>query len=189
MGLDIMLFVEDQSTLFPSDYDDIDSKYWDKHSLSRTFCNFICRKNFSPDVVPELDQIGRMTSIDISPIYEMESYSAVDDENIRFQLEVAESEEEKKQILAQAKESRDKLRGNIDKVLSTVNALIDRLSRIDDLHEVLNDHGHDTLNYKQFFTDFNATKKEHFGTDLRNFKSFLEYAKDKGATTVFFLYG
>ena len=62
MGLDIHLIV--------NNHEEIALEYFkDSHiySLSREFCNLICR----PDVIehkPELDQIGEITNINISYI-------------------------------------------------------------------------------------------------------------------------
>lgn len=52
----------------------------------------MCRKNVV-EHEPELDQIGRITGIDIAPFYEMENYP--DDENTDFFLRVAKTEKEK----------------------------------------------------------------------------------------------
>ena len=193
MGLDIVIRTDKDDQIFTNDYHDPKRDYFNKHSLSRTFCNFICRQNVVSGE-PELDQIGRITSIDISPIYAMETYGSDSGEELEFFLETAESEEERQRILEQARKNKESLKGNLDKVLSTINALIDKLSSIDNLPRLLNDHRHDTLNYKNYFTDFNSNKGQgyignNFGQDLRNFKQFLEYAKARGATTVYFNYG
>ena len=193
MGLDISIQTDRDEQIFTPDYHDPKNNYLDKHSLSRTFCNFMSRQHVTLGE-PELDQIGKLTAVDISPIYEMETYKEENGEEIQFYLEAAESEEERQKILEQAKQSRENLRGNVDKVLTTINQLIERLSTIDNLHELLNNYGDDTLGYKSYFTDFNVDKGQgyignNFGQDLRNFKRFLEYAKSKGANTVYFSYG
>lgn len=191
MGMDILISTDKHDELYSDDYHNLENGDFYKHSLSRTFCNFMCRQHVS-EGQPELDQIGEITAVDISPIYEMESYGS--EEELEHFLEIAESEEERQRILKEAQQNKDNLKGNLDKALSTINNLIDKLSAIDNLPELLNDHGRDTLNYKYYFTDFNIDKGEgyignNFGQDLRNFKRFLEYAKDKGATTVYFSYG
>lgn len=193
MGLDILIRTDKNEEIFNGDYHDPKHDYFNKHSLSRIFCNLMCRQNVI-NGVPELDQIGKITSVDISPIYQMETYGSESGEELEFFLETAESEEERQLILDQAKQNKDNLKGNIDKVLSTINELIDNLTTIDNLPKLLNDYGHDTLNYKTYFTDFNIDKGEgyignNFGQDLRNFKRLLEFAKNKGATTVYFNYG
>ena len=153
----------------------------------------MCRPNvISGDT--ELEQIGKITSIDILPILAMETYGSESGEELEFFLETAESEEERQKILDQAKQNKENLKGNIDKVLLTINALIDKLSSIDNLHKLLDDHGHDTLDNKNYFADFNVDKGQgyignNFGQDLRNFKRFLEYAKSKGSVTTYFNYG
>jgi hypothetical protein len=193
MGLDILIRTDKNEEIFNGDYYDPKHDYFNKHSLSRTFCNFMCRQNVI-NGVPELDQIGKITSIDISPIYQMETYGSESGEELEFLLEAAKSEEVRRHILDQAKKNKDNLKGNIDKVLSTINALIDKLSIIDNFPKLLNDYRHDTLDYKTYFMDFTIDKGEgyignNFGQDLRNFKRLLEFVKSRGATTVYFNYG
>jgi hypothetical protein len=191
MGLDILIRTDKDDQIFTADYHDPKHDHFNKHSLSRTFCNFMCRQNVVSGE-PELDQIGQITSVDISPIYEMEKNGSTGE--LESFLEMAGSEDEKQNILEQARQNEEKLKGNLGKVLSTINALIDKLSSIDNLPQLLNDHGHDTLDYKTYFTDFKSDEGQgyidnNFGHDLRNFKRFLEYAKERGVTTVFFNYG
>jgi hypothetical protein len=191
MGLDILIRTDKDDQIFTADYHDPKHDYFNKHSLSRTFCNFMCRQNVVSGE-PELDQIGGIIEVDISPIYAMETYGNT--EEMQFFLEMAESEEQKQLIQEQAKQNRENLTGNLNKVLSTINVLIDKLSSIDNLPQLLNDHGHDTLDYNTYFTDFKSDKghgyiDNNFGQDLRNFKRFLEYIKERGATTVYFKYG
>jgi hypothetical protein len=193
MGLDILIRTDIDDVIFTNEYHDPKFDYFNKHSLSRTFCNFMCKQNVI-NGIPELDQIGKITSTNIKPLYEMENYISDDSEELEFQLNLAESEEEKQDILNDAKEKRNNLKGNIDKVLFTIQALINKLSVIESLPELLNNYGHDTLDYEKYFTDFNIDKGQgysdnNFGQDLRNFRRFLEFAKTKGATSVYFLYG
>lgn len=193
MGLDITICTDNGEEIYSGDYHDPKFDYFNKHSLSRTFCNLMCRPNvISGDT--ELEQIGKITSIDISSILAMETYGSDSGEELKFFLETAESEEERQKILDQAKQNKENLKGNIDKVLLTINALIDKLSSIDNLQKLLDDHGHDTLDNKNYFSDFNVDKGQgyignNFGQDLRNFKRFLEYAKSKGSVTAYFNYG
>jgi len=193
MGLDITICTDNNEEIYSGDYHDPKFDYFNKHSLSRTFCNLMCRPNvISGDT--ELEQIGKITSVDISPILAMETYGSDSGEELEFFLETAESEEERQKILDQAKQNKENLKGNIDKVLLTIKALIDKLSSIGNVHKMLDDHGHDTLDNKNYFADFNIDKGQgyignNFGQDLRNFKRFLEYAKSKGSTTTYFNYG
>jgi hypothetical protein len=187
MGLDIHIGINNSKEIYTTDYDNLKNK----HSLSREFCNFMCRK----DVVqhePELNQIGRITGIDISSLYEMESYPDEDYILDRIQYE-ADTEEKKEKIRQEAEKVRNKLEGNIDKVLRVVNGIINNLNDIDHLDTLLIDTNFDTLNSAYYFSDFKIDKGEgyignNFGQDLRNFKRFLEYAKDRGTKTVWFRY-
>jgi hypothetical protein len=153
----------------------------------------MCRPNvISGDT--ELEQIGKITSVDISPVLAMETYGIDSGEELEFFLETAETEEERQKILHEAKLKKENLKGNIDKVLKTINSLIEKLSLIENLPDLLNDHGHDTLDNKNYFADFKVDKGQgyignNFGQDLRNFKRFLEYAKSKGSIMVYFNYG
>lgn len=186
MGLDIAIAADNHKELHnDSNYD------YDKHSLSRTFCYLMCRKDEVMDE-PELDQIGRITGIDIGHLYDMEKYP--EEEALEFFISTAESEEEKTRIISKAVEDKEMLKGNIDKALSLINNLIDKLSQIDNLPSLLKPTNRDTLGNDEYFSDFHLDKGKgyignNFGQDLRNFKRYLEFAKSKGTTTVWFNYG
>jgi len=191
MGLDIFIYTDIGDKIFDGDYHDPGHDYLHKHSLSRTFCNFMSRQS-AMSGEPELDQIGRITSIDISPIYQMEEYPS--EETLEFFMGTKESEEERQELIDDTQRKRESLKGNIDRVLATISALIEKLSVIDNLPQLLDDSGWDTLNYEVYFTDFNVDKGEgyignNFGQDLRNFKRFVEFARERGANTVYFNYG
>lgn len=191
MGLDIQIEANNQEELVANDYYNVKNDHFNKHNLSRTFCNFMCRQNVVSHE-PELNQIAKITKVDISPIYEMESYP--DEENIEFHLNTADSEAEKQSILKKAEEDKTKLQGNIDKVLLTITELIDKLSSVDHLPSLLLPTDFDSLGNQEYFSSFNIDKGEgyignNFGQDLRNFRRFLEYAKERGTTTVWFHYG
>lgn len=182
MGLDIHIRTNNFEELNSDEnYDD-----FYKYDLSRRFCNFMLRQNVVSHE-PELEQIGRITGVDISPIYGMENYP--DEEWIEDSLDIAESEEGRQAILKRAEEDKAKFDGNIDRVLMTLRALIDKLSTIDNLPSLLISD-----EFGDYFLDFNKDTgdgyiRNNFGQDLRNFKKTLEYAKSKGTTTVWFGYG
>jgi hypothetical protein len=192
MGLDISIQTDNIKEIESGDYWNPENDYLNKHSLSRTFCNLICRK----DVVegePELNQIAQITGVNISPIYNMEQYGRSDNGGEEISLEPPYSVQSL-QPSGDLKESKVGVADNIDKVLATIDDLITKLSVIDNLPELLDDDGYDTLDSKNYFSDFNIDKGEgyignNFGQDLRNFKRFLEFAKTKGAKTVYFSYG
>lgn len=189
MGLDIHIRANNYEELYLDDYYDKKKDYFNKHSLSRTFCNLMCRQNVV-NHEPELDQIGKITGVDISPIYEMQSYP--EEEVLEFYLETADTEDEKQNILKKAEEDKAKLQGNIDKVLRSISELIEKLNCIDNLPALLLPTDFDSLGNEEYFSSFKVDKGEgyienNFGQDLRNFKKFLEFAKDREATTVWFL--
>lgn len=192
MSEDIYLHAEDDKKLLPKVYYTLENTERRKHRLSRIFCKFMCRKDFCGGE-PELDQIGRLTSVDIQPLYEMESNNSNDyGADIGTLLAILKTNEERQLYLEQMKQREEKMKGNIEKVLATINALIDKLSQTNNLPQQLNSHGYDSIGYDKYFIDFNIDKGDlhpNFGQDLRNFKRFLDYAKDKGVTTVCLVYG
>ncbi|WP_448702479.1 hypothetical protein ACFGVR_09015 [Mucilaginibacter sp. AW1-3] len=190
MGLDIHLATEAPEDILNSpDYYDL---YFHKHSLSRTFCWFMSRRDVIESGEPELDQIGKLTKVDVLPLYDMNDYP--EPEGMEFFLSVARNDDERKAVLDRAEANRVKLEGNIDKIDVLINTFINRLGGINDLPRQLAATEHDTLNNEVYFSDFTEDKGDgfignNFGQDLRNFRNYLEYAKSKGKTTVYFRYG
>ena len=185
MGVDIYLFATNQDVL-----DNSKQKRTRSHNLSRTFGYFMSRQGVV-EGEPELDQIGRLINIDIAPLYEMEKYVTEDD--LQYWLEY-ENEEDKPEIVQRVEADRASVEGNIDRVASTIEAMLTSLAAITNLPQLLTDNGHDTLNHQVYFADFakdndNTYTSNNFGQDLRNFKSFLDYVKGHGTNTVFFVYG
>jgi len=186
MGLDIYLQANNQQE---PDADELD--LFDQHSLSRTFCNLMCRRNVV-DGEPELDQIGRLTGVDITPLYNMENYPS--DEVLEMELEHAEDDEEREEILQRAEADKAQLDGNLEVVTSLIDQLLTKLPQLEDLPSRLNDHGYDTLRDKSYFADFTQDPgdgyiRNNFGQDLRNFRRFLTHAQQQGSTTLYFMYG
>lgn len=191
MGLDIHLITDNSEELSSIQNLNDHPDYFNHHSLSRTFCNLMSRKDVI-NAETELEQISRLTHTNISVLYDMEQYW--DEEYTDYSLSAAETEEEEKTTLEQMSASQEKLNDNIDAVLKTIETLIKKLSHFGNLNGKLNSHGRDTLGYDYYFTDFDLDKGEgyignNFGQDLRNFRKFLEYAKANGAKTVWFNYG
>jgi hypothetical protein len=184
MGLDIFLGANNQAELDAGDFDP------SAHDLSRTFCYFMCRRG-AIEGVPELDQIGYLTGIDISPLYDMENYMLPED--VESMLEFEKDEAEKFALQERANAAAMAIAGNINQVTATVQALLTQLALITDLPNRLLPDPTDTLQSASYFADFFAAKRNKydntFGQDLRNFKRFLDYAKSMGSETVFFVYG
>ncbi|MFP9112368.1 hypothetical protein ACLI1A_00370 [Flavobacterium sp. RHBU_3] len=187
MGLDIYLRTDNIDEIY-----DLLNENEAKYSLSRTFCNFMCRRNVLENHEAELDQIGAITNVDISPIYDMENY--VEEEELEYYLETFDTEDEKQENRISVEYDRKKLEGNIDIVLTTISSLISKLNSINSIQNLLIKTDFDTLNNDVYFSDFESNKGDgyinnNFGHDLRNFKLFLELAKQNNATTVWFMYG
>lgn len=187
MGLDISIGVDNSEVIFDVNYHQNDEENFNKHSLSRTFCNFICRKEVI-ETEAELDQIGKIVGVDISGIYEMESYTDIEE------LEEYIDEEDLEDEIIKAESNNAKLEGNINKVLNTINELIAKLNEIENLPKLLLRTEFDTLNNDEYFSSFTVNKGKgyidnNFGQDLRNFKNFLEYCLERETKTVWFIYG
>jgi hypothetical protein len=191
MGLDIHLITDNSEEIFRLNNANNHLDYFNQHSLSRTFCNLMSRRDVIEEET-ELDQISRLTNTDITILYDMEQYWGEDE--VDFHLSFAETENDKKNVLEQIASNRKKIDGNINKVLETIETLIQKLSKLDNLNNKLDSHEIDTLDNDYYFTDFNLDKGEgyignNFGQDLRNFRKFLEFAKANGANAVWFNYG
>lgn len=191
MGLDIHLITDNSEEISRLKNTDNQVDFFNQHSLSRTFCNLMSRRNVIEEET-ELDQISRLTETDISVLYEMEQYW--NEMEVDFRLSFAETENDKKKVLEQIANNRKKIDGNINKVLETIETLIQKLSQLGTLNDKLDSHETDTLDNDYYFTDFNLDKGEgyignNFGQDLRNFRRFLEYAKANGANAIWFDYG
>ena len=73
MGLDIHLITDNSEEISRLKNTDNHVDFFNQHSLSRTFCNLMSRKDVIEEET-ELDQISRLTETDISVLYEMEQY-------------------------------------------------------------------------------------------------------------------
>ncbi len=192
MGLDIQIITDNYEELHNAAYLVNYTENRKLHSLSREFCNLICRRSVI-EHEPELEQLGKLTGTDISALYEMENYP--DDEHIRSVLEYdADTEEKKQTFLRKVEADRKKLEGNIDRVLQTINQLLDKLELLGNIYVKLLPTDFDTLNAPYYFSDFSLDKgdgyiRNNLGRDLRNFKRFLEYAKERDSQTVWFQFG
>ena len=142
MGLDISILTNNSEEIYSGNYFDEKNDFFNKHSLSRTFCNFMSRRHVA-NGEPELDQIGNITNVDISPIYDMEKY--LDDMSAEHQLSFAKNDDEKEEILKRIEADKDSLTGNIDKVFSIISQLTAQLSTINNLDQILDDSGESAL--------------------------------------------
>lgn len=191
MGLDIQLATDNQDVIYADWHED----YYRLHNLSRTFCNFMGRQHVIEKGEPELDQIGKLTGVDIEPLYKLENYPVPGLEaELQFHLDRAISEADKQQLLQEIETEKARLTGNLDRVTATIEGLLGKLAEITNLPSLLTDNGLDTLGNDVYFADFwldreNGYIDNSFGQDLRNFKRFLDYARSKGSKTVYFEYG
>jgi hypothetical protein len=184
MGMDFDLRSDKEGVIKTDEYV---FGYLNQHGVSRTFCHLFDLEDFF-EGEPELIQIARLAGVDILPILQMALYSKGE---LDFLLNKTEREDEEYRNDDTTANPKGNLEGNIDKVLRTLSELLEKLSQIENLPDLLVRYGYDTIDYDTYFTDFSIDKGDgyignNFGQDLRNLKSAVEYAKDKGATTVYF---
>jgi hypothetical protein len=141
---------------------------------------------------PELEQIGNITGVDIQFFYDMEAYTEEWEINEMLEFETDNSVKENKRQLMLA--DNQKIENNIDLVVSQLELLIDKLSQIENLPDLLNKTDYDTIGIKAYFSSFNESPGDgyignNFGQDLRNLITLIKYAKENGAKTTYFNYG
>lgn len=189
MGLDISVNFDNQDDLYKlEEYDELE----ENSNLSRTFCNFLCRRNVVEDCQPELDQLGRITGIDINFLYEMEEYS--EDWEIDEMLEFEEDENERIRRKNEILKQNQKISNNIDRVKSNLTELIKNLNEIPDLNTKLEQTSYDTLGIDKYFSEFKENLGDGYignnlGQDLRNLLRVIEFASINGSNTAYFNYG
>jgi hypothetical protein len=183
MGLDVFLAANNQAVLDTGDYEP------DHHRLSRTF-GFLLDRRHEISGVPELEQIGQLTGVDIAPLYAMAEYLLPEVE----QLLVETEEEEAARIALQQRFTMAAAAraGNIDLVTDLVHALLHRIAQLENLPGQLLPAFPDTLHNASYFAHFSAPTHDgyenSFGQDLRNFYRFMVYAKSQRSETVFFVF-
>jgi hypothetical protein len=185
MGLDIIQGFDLEEHDEDFDIEDFEDHY--KLSVSRTFCNFMCRKGVVQGE-PDLDQIGRMFNIDISPLYLMESYTAA----WEFE-EMMEFEDDPIEVERRLKEQNQKVIGNIDSVVSLLSELILQLEKARNLSDKIDDNGFQSV-LETYYENLNTREEvdyldNNLVQDLRNLLRATKLAKSKGAETTFFTYG
>ncbi|MCI4669044.1 MAG: hypothetical protein MRZ79_12995 [Bacteroidia bacterium] len=186
MGLDVILSSDKTNEILNDPaYEDCES------SLSRTFCWLLMRIHGIEEGVPELDQIGKLTGLDISLFYTM-----MDDpeEELEFRLPHAKTEEERQAILRDAQRKRLKLDNNISDVKELVEALQKKLKAIPDLPDRLERPASEKGRMGKYFSNFEDNPGDGYignnlGQDLRNFSNYLELASRNGAANVWFSFG
>ncbi|RAJ87425.1 hypothetical protein CLV59_101175 [Chitinophaga dinghuensis] len=185
MGIDIELNTDADDLVYDLEYNRDDANFY-KYNLSRGFCRILLYRELI-DGEPELDQIARLTDTDVSEFYKMEAF--FNDQELSAALKKVKVIGERKQALQDAIQRM--YDPNIDRVLDTVNSLIQKLSVFNHFAHLLTNP--EAVEHAYYFNNFNTDIGNgyignNFGQDLRNFKRFLEYAKSKGATMAYFRY-
>lgn len=184
MGLDIAL--TSAQRVLPSDENQKDEK------LSRNFCNLLLRQyDDGRKAQRELEQLGKILKLDLSPLFEMTEYPNEDHES--FLLRNAKNEEERDRIIVDSLRRKKNCSNNTQKVSFLVNEMIKRLSSTENLLELFNSRYPHILP-DEYFCDFNQDKGDGYignnlGRDLRNLRAMLAYAQLMGIEGVHFEFG
>ncbi|GGF16592.1 hypothetical protein [Flavobacterium limi] len=189
MGLDISINFDNQENLYLLDEFE---KIQEEVNLSRTFCNFMCRREVVEDCRPELDQIGELTGADITFLYNMQEYT--EEWEIDEMLEFEDDEDEKKRLKQSMLKKNTEVENNIEEVKLKLSLLIEKLGQIENLEQKLDKTNYDTLGIKKYFSNFNNNPGDGYidnnlGQDLRNLYSLLNFGLKNGSKTIFFNYG
>lgn len=189
MGLDISVNFDNQEEIYSLDEY---RKTREKINLSRTFCNFMCRREVVEDCRPELDQIGELTGVDISFLYDMQEYT--EEWEIDEMLEFEDDEEEKDSRKQSMLQKNTEVSNNITEVKNKLTLLIERLGEVEDLEQKLEKTNYDTIGIKEYFSNFHTNPGDgyidnNFGQDLRNLLCLLDVGLKNGSKTIYFNYG
>lgn len=186
MGLDIMQsfdIEEKDENLDLFEFEESDAYY-----LSRTFCNFMNRRD-AVEGEADLDQIGRLMQIDVLPLYKMLEYTP------SFQMEellAFDVEDDPEGYRKKVKEENDKLAGNLDDVLESVEKLILALEKAQDISGQINDNGFQSIP-AEYYVDLDKNGHDNYLNnnlvqDLKNLLRLTKLAKAEGAKTTFFAF-
>ncbi len=175
MGMDISIWTDKGDGILGDNHPE--------NFLSRTFAGLFTNG--------ELRQFSQISSVNMSAINEMEEY----DEDFDW-LDCNMPKSERDAIIQKIKKDNERCNNNIDRVLETVDNLVIAIPKIKNLPEIINKNEHKVFDTERnifYFSDFQLDKYNddfgnNFGFDLRIFQRFVAYAKEKGATMVYFIY-
>lgn len=152
-----------------------------KWELSDLFSDLILRQELVGELA-ELDQIGRITGIDVEPLYAMSFYWDKAAETERLAVFNTESDRAKQLEIIQT--TNESLLNNLDKVYQIVILLEQKLAEIEDL-AILIVYSNDGFFNPVYFTKNNRETTSFF-SDLQKLKEFLEFAQSLDGDTVYF---
>lgn len=153
-----------------------------KWELSDLFNDLILRRELVGDFA-ELDQIGKITGIDVEPLYAMSFYwdKTAEEEH----LAIFREEADKAKQLEIIQTTNKSLLNNIEIVYQTVLLLEGKLAEINHL-ETLIAYSNDGFFDQKYFTKSSKETPNNFFSDLQKMKEFLEFAQSLDGNTVYF---
>lgn len=164
-------------------YDEIGEDFFD---LSSSFSNFLISES-THSHKSSFDQLISLTGIDLSPLVEMSNYvsSFAMDEKIEmmgceeFQLYKKDCEKEK-----------EKVHGNINRVIDCLNQAVLELEKKMDLSDYLKLSDGIDVNYFKDLDKKEPSKRSHLNLtqDLRNMLRYTLFAKSREVETTFFVF-
>lgn len=194
MGIDIRIFSDSFQSIAGTDIDpDKQEKYYSLGTLSRNFCHFMLGRGRLAGrmALSELDEIGKRFQIDVEVLFDMNTMPT--ENEIDTTLEFDPNLKKHKEVLSEYQVAFEKLKGNIEIVDNAVQKIAAEAEAIYSMRDIF-DYGDKTIslspNYFSCDREFALeTSPSSLKADLNLIISFLEFAKDDGATTVWFDYG
>lgn len=189
MGLDLFVtFDNAEDFLYDHEFED-DDAWKNRHEVSRTFCNLMCRKD-AVEGTPELDQIATKTGIDVSVLYYMMNYITEDhiEEALEFDDDLVEDE-----FREACRKQNEKIEGNIDALIVLLQTISNYLTSKKDISQEMDNHGFDTLG-SDYFKNLDQPEpvnyiKNNLNQDLNNLIRMAQFGKRNGAKTIYFEIG
>ena len=152
--------------------------------MSDFFGDLILRRELVGNQLAELDQIGRITGIDVEPLYAMSFYWDKAAETER--LAVLQDEAAKAKQLAIIETTNKSLLNNMELVYQTVLLLERKLAEIDYPETLITYSNDGFFNDQKYFTKDGKETENNFFSDLQKMKDFLEFAQSLDGDTVYF---
>ena len=156
------------------------------YSVSSSFYEFM-NGNSSSSGKSYLNQIELLTGIDLSTLDEMARYISSFETDEKSEMMESEAYH---LYLKKVEQENKKLRGNIDKVIDSLNRLIPELEKIKDLSDKLNFI--DAIN-SDYYRNLDKVEsgvcdENNLAQDLRNILRYTLLAKSRGIETTFFIF-
>ncbi len=153
-----------------------------KWELSDQFSDLLLRREIIQELA-ELDQISKIVSVDVQPIYAMSFYWDKDEEKEHLSRFNNVEDLEKQRMTIQT--NNNSLLKNIDSVYETIIQLENELSKVDQLEYLIINSNDGFFNNNQYFSK-NSKSFDNLFSDIKKMKEFIEFVKSLDGDTIYF---